>query len=530
MSFRSLALALLFIAPPCLKAAPPTLTSLFPAGAQVGSSAIVQASGSFDPWPVEAWCSDPKIVIKAGKDRGQYEVKLQPDAKPGIAWIRLHNSAGASPLRPFIVGVLPEVAEKEPNDQPDKPQPIDRSCTVNGKLAKSGDVDVYSLRMEQGQTLVASLTANDLLRSPIDAVLQVIDANGFVLEQNHDHRGLDPQVAFTAPKAGTFGVRVFAFPSQPDSSIRHFGSDLAIYRLTLTTDGFEDYPLPLATQAGSKATVRFEGWNRERTPRVPSWITVREEPHPCFDFTAAKPQNKLVPPLTLTDRIASDSAINRYTIAAVKGKAIQVQIESRTLELPLTPVLRLLDSTGKQLSRTEPARPNMDCELSYTPTKDEVLTLELRDLYRAGGSRFVYRLRIVHPVPDFEVTAAGDRFALAPGTPLEIPLTVALRGGAQVSNYQFEAIGLPKDIKLELIQPDPKAAAKDRLPKLKLTTNTKNLSTAFRVNLIATLKNGGSITRPVRTALAEFNTTTEDLWLTVGSEAKVAPPPAKKKK
>ena len=43
--------------------------------------------------------------------------------------------------------------------------------------------------------------------------MQVLSSDGFVLEQNHDYHGLDPQVVFTVPRDGTYIVRVFAFPS-----------------------------------------------------------------------------------------------------------------------------------------------------------------------------------------------------------------------------------------------------------------------------------------------------------------------------
>ena len=82
----------------------------------------------------------------------------------------------------------------------------------------------------------------------------------FVAAQNHDAIGLDPQLAFTAPRDGQYLVRLFAFPSEPDSSIRFAGGDSYLYRLTLTTGGFLDHALPLAVgpEAGS---VRLGGWN-----------------------------------------------------------------------------------------------------------------------------------------------------------------------------------------------------------------------------------------------------------------------------
>src|SRR5205807_4906923 len=110
---------------------------------------------------------------------------------------------------------------REPNDDPRQAQVLAGSqVTVNGQLGKPGDVDVFALALRKGQTLVASLEANRTLKSPMDAVLQVLSADGFVLEQNNDYHGLDPQIAFAVPRDGRYLVRTFAFPAVPDASVK----------------------------------------------------------------------------------------------------------------------------------------------------------------------------------------------------------------------------------------------------------------------------------------------------------------------
>jgi hypothetical protein len=505
-----------------LIAAPPALTSLFPAGGQIGTTIELMTSGAIDGWPVSAWASDPSLVVTHTKSNSKFTAAIAPNAKPGIVWIRLHNSDGASPLRPFMVGVLPELLEAEPNDDIAKAQSVDGPRIVNGKLSRSGDVDLFAVALKKGQTLVAALEANHTLRSPMDAVLQVLSPEGFVLDQNHDYRGLDPQLAFTAPKEGTYRIRIFSFPSQPDSSIRHFGSDLCVYRLTLTTAGFEDVPVPLVVKAGAGTKPKPTGWNLSIAPVVPSPVAVRDEAFECFDFTAALPSAPLTPPFALTGKIGAANSGSGFSLKLTKGKPIAVQIESRSLEQPLTPVLRLLDETGALLARAEPARPNADCEFNYAPTKDMVAKLEVRDLYRAGGERFIYRLRVVHPEPDAELTVAADRFALTPGTPLEIPVSVIRKFGFK-GMLELKVDGLPPEVTAT------SGAGKDEKSlTLKLSTEAKAISRNFRI--VAVAKDDPKFVRTVRAALPDFETTTADLWLTVGSNAKVAPAAPKKKK
>src|SRR5688572_23165970 len=117
-------------------AAPPTLPPLFPAGAQRGTTVEL-------PGATKLWSNDKSLAIEPAKDKGKFLVKVAADSVPGTYWLRSVNDDGASNLRPFIVGMLPEIVEKEPNDEPKLPQPISESCIVNGKLSKSGDVDCF---------------------------------------------------------------------------------------------------------------------------------------------------------------------------------------------------------------------------------------------------------------------------------------------------------------------------------------------------------------------------------------------------
>src|SRR4051812_27004785 len=228
-------LSFLALLPACpALAAPPTLTHLYPAGGKQGTTVTVTLGGTFDRWPVGAWVSGKGVEAKAAKQKGQLTLTIAADATPGPRWLRVYDGQGASPMRRFVVGVLPEVMEKEPNDDASKPQAITGDAVVNGRLEKAGDVDCYSVKLKKGQTLVASVLANRELGSPMDGGLQVVSEKGFGLAQNNDHAGLDPQVTYEAPEDGTYVVRLFAFPAVPDASVRFAGGERFIYRLTLT--------------------------------------------------------------------------------------------------------------------------------------------------------------------------------------------------------------------------------------------------------------------------------------------------------
>ncbi len=240
-------------------AKPPTLTDVFPPGAARGQSAVVRVSGTFDHWPAKVWIEGPGVAIQAEKEKGRLKVDVAADAAPGLRWMRLYDEEGATSLRPFVIGILPEAVESEPNDEPRSAHRLNNSSTVvNGRLARPGDVDGFRVELNRGQTLVADLEAARQLGSPMDAVLQVVSLDGSVLAQNDDDVGRDPRIIFEAPSKGPYIVRLFAFPATPDSTIRFAGDNTFVYRLTLTTRGFIDYAFPLAVGRDGPRSHRGE--------------------------------------------------------------------------------------------------------------------------------------------------------------------------------------------------------------------------------------------------------------------------------
>ena len=115
-----LAACSLFAAP--LFAEPLAVTHLVPSGAQAGQTVPVKISGTVKGWPVDVWTSRDDVHFKATDKQGHLEVTVDTDAPPGICWVRLHHPGGAAPLRPFVIGGIAEIADKEPNDDADSAQ------------------------------------------------------------------------------------------------------------------------------------------------------------------------------------------------------------------------------------------------------------------------------------------------------------------------------------------------------------------------------------------------------------------------
>jgi hypothetical protein len=291
--------------------------------------------------------------------------------------------------------------------------------------------------------------------------------------------------------------------------------------------------MPLAvSKPEDAAKVQLEGWNIPKGVKpdsrlsedgthatllgseVANPVRVRIEPHPTFD----KLPGELKAPFSFTSRIEKPGEV-LIPFEGKKGQPLSVQVESQAFGLAVNPVIRVLDASQKQLARAELAKLHSDTALSFTPPTDGQYTIAVSDLYGGGGPRFAFLLRVTLPVPDYELTVLADRFTLEAGKPLLIPVKVARKGGF-AKPVELVAEGLPEGVKFEITQP-----AKPDPNTITVSLSTEKPATApFR--LLGKVKDEPKLTRVATAPLAEFETTTADLWITAG----VAPPPKKKKR
>lgn len=512
-------------------AAQPKVDHFFPAGGQRGQTVVVTAAGDFSTWPVQVWADQPGVTATAEQDKGKFSVAIAADATPGVVWLRAYNEEGAAALKPFVVGTLPEVEEAEPNDTPGKPQQVAEKIVVNGRLANGGDVDGFAFTLKAGQTVVASLQANELLGSPMDGVLQVcelIERRGkpeaFVLAQNHDAIGLDPQLAFTAPRDGSYLVRLFAYPATADASVNFSSNASYVYRLTLTTGGFADHALPLAVQRGQPAEPRLFGWNLPAEGK-PLALQPPADPlapqvwafHPdvagaislaVVDYASLAESQVAQPlslPIVVSGQLSQPKEVDSFAFQATKGTKLRFTCEARTLGFPLRGVLKVLDEAGKTMATAEPNEKGRVTELAFTPPADGRYVLSVEDEHGHGGVRFVYRLTLEEAQPDFDLSVAADNFVLAADKPLEIPVTLAVRDGLAEA-IEIKAIDLPPGVSCEPIKSatSPKGG---EVVKLMLKATPEAAAYSGPIRIVGT---SGEMTRPVRLSPSQSTA----VWLT----------------
>ncbi|WP_417390339.1 pre-peptidase C-terminal domain-containing protein [Gimesia sp.] len=459
-------------------AAPPSVNYLNPAGGQVGQKVEVNVDKTLGTAPVSVWTSAPGLTItipekpEKGKEK-QFTVQIDAAARPGLYWLRFHNAEGASEIRPFLVGTLPEQAETEPNEDMEQAQKCELPVTINGVLAKSGDVDIYQVKLKKGQTLIAAQTANEQLGSPMDGLLQILNHRGTVLEQMEDTLWYDPRIVFTAPEDGTYYVRTFAFPADPNSTIRFAGAASYIYRLTLTTGPFVDHSLPLAWHPSSTEPVALEGWNlpddlktltpvitesKEQAllshPQLGNWLTIPLSTTPVTlesKESQAEKGQLLTLPATVTGKIAEPKEIDVYRFVAKKGDKLTFKVDTHMLGYPLDAYIKLFDANGKLLKEVDDPRRNYyDAQLDYGIPADGEYRLEVTDRFQYGGYRYVYLLSIQPTEADFSLQTTEEQYTLTAGDkPLEIEVTVNRQSPRFNDDIEISVAGLPAGVTCE---------------------------------------------------------------------------------
>jgi len=235
----------------------PFITQMFPLGGRAG----VETVSSIEGWNL------------AGTE-------LPLDTRPGGSNIRktaYYDEKRFSNSVVYAVDTLPECNETESNNTPEQAQLIELPKIINGRIAESGDVDMFRFNGRASDKIVAEVYGRRL-NSPLDSLLRLTDSSGNVLEWNDDHvlkdshlhkdvMGLvthhaDSYLLAELPKdgnycvqisdtqnhgGGAYGYRLRIAPAQGDFALRvtpssigmRAGGTVPIWIHALRKDGFD---------------------------------------------------------------------------------------------------------------------------------------------------------------------------------------------------------------------------------------------------------------------------------------------------
>lgn len=519
-------------------AASPEIDAIYPAGGMAGETVELSLIGKPGTAPLQVWCNQPGISATVGDSKNTLALSIDADVPTGRCWLRIFNAEGASRLIPFVVGTLPDMMENEPNNEVDDAnQTPSQRCIIHGTLGRTGDVDTFALPLLKEETVVVSVEANQVLGSEVDTVLQVVSPAGFVLHQNNDDRGLDPQLVFTAPASNRYFIRLFGFPATPDRNIRLAGASAYVYRMSVTTGPFIDHAFPLAVEAGESKTVQLAGWNIPDDlnvhpidandshndwatishPQFANTVKVDVSPYPVFvapDPSVTTDSTTMTLPALLCGCIAAPNEAQEFRFQAEKDQRLRFRVSARDRNSPLDPVLRFYGPDGKLVKKVDDSTRNVfDPELTHRVKETGEHSLQITDLHQRGGFRYVYCITADFETPDYSLSVETDRFQFTDAESLEIPVKVVRERGFD-AEIEVSAVGLPKGISADLVRSLPKGDTEKLVAiKLKRAAPGSSLSSTIRIvgKSLGDEARGRVATAPIAKPVA----TTSDLWVTV---------------
>jgi len=421
-------------------AADPGSSSVVPPGARRGTDVEVTFTGNRLADFSGLMLYYPGITVKEAKAINDNSIKatlaIAPDCRIGQHAFRLVTRSGMSNLNLFYVGAMQEIAEVEPNNEFDKPQPIELDCTINGTVVTE-DIEYFVVEAKQGERITAEVEGIRLGRAFFDPHVAIFDAERFELDGSDDDSLLwhDAVASIIAPKAGKYIVAL------RESSFATAGQ----YRLHVGRFPRPKAAIPAGGKFGSKVEISWigdKGGIVKETVTLPterfrySSIFPQDEmnmplfaknehgisPSPIMfrlgdldNVVEVEPNNELqqatefAPPMGLSGVISEEGDVDQFKFQGKKGDVWEIAVHARSIGSPLDSVLTVRRGTnGAQIAQSDDnGRP--DSYVRVNIPADDVYTISVADLLRQGGVSFAYRVEVKKVTPKLVLTLPERR-------------------------------------------------------------------------------------------------------------------------
>ncbi|MDQ3331949.1 MAG: PPC domain-containing protein [Planctomycetota bacterium] len=413
-------------------AADPRLSVVVPRGMQRGTEAVVNFRGARLKDAQEIFFYDPGIEvvkIEPAEDGNSANVTLKaaPDCRLGEHEVQVRCASGVSEFRTFWIGALPELAEQEPNNEFDKPQPITLNTTVTG-IVESEDVDYFTVEAKKGQRInveIEGLRLGTQIDSRFDPYVAILNQDRFELSVADDTPlvNQDSVASLIAPEDGRYVIQV------RDGSYQ--GNGNCFYRMHVG-----EFPRPLAVYpaggpVGQETEVTFIGdpagalthkvtppadpktpfllipeQNGQIAPsanpfRVSPFANVLEQEPNGEPAKASGPASPA--PIALNGVLADEEDTDFIKFAGTKGQNLRIECYARRLRTPIDPVLSIHKADGGQLAANDD-NGGPDAGLDFTVPEDGEYLVGVRDHLSRSGPEYVYRVEIIPQQPELTLS------------------------------------------------------------------------------------------------------------------------------
>ncbi len=267
---------------------PPTISKVWPAGMERGSTAAFTIDGRniaaatdviFDATGITGKVTQITDVAekitgpRAGVDlgaqvargklqTGKLEITVAKDVAPGLHWFRIRSPLGTSNMVVLDIGSLPEVnvGEKTSADFGAQADLVQLPATLIGTISSPGAVQSFQFEGKAGEELVFQVVASKL-GSGLESMLVLRSASGQVLASVGENDN-NPDAVLTAklPADGKYTLSIT--DREKGGGMDHF------YRLNAGALPYITSVFPLGVRAGESGEVSVAGSNLVGADRV----------------------------------------------------------------------------------------------------------------------------------------------------------------------------------------------------------------------------------------------------------------------
>lgn len=464
---------------------PPQLGYVYPPAVPAGAVTDAQLGG-FDFTPDMQWfVHDPLVKLTTSGVPGDYRLTPPPywtgpragvsslplareasarldvdAAHPGglVRW-QVANANGASQTAVFYVSRIAEIVESRSRDLPQRLPRL--PVGISGRLTRLTEVDRYAVVAQHDGLMSVELFARRL-GSNFNAILQVRDANAFIVAAAADMQGLDGGLTFTARAGESYTVELFDAEFRGDTSF--------VYHLAVSDRPQVRHTVPARGRRGATQELEFIGpglvtgaltietlrdtVSFPADPDAQSHIHSLATPFGTVEVSVPlsdiEEQTRVAPspltaPVAVTNVFPIDTDDQRFSWPSAEGEHWEVTVESRDIGGQLDVALQVLDLSGNPVAENDDLPGTTDAGLTFKAAAAGIYTAVLRSpATRTGDANEIYRLSITRGLPDFSLTAP-QQINLPLGGKTEIAVQATRRGGWD-GEITLAAQGLPPGV------------------------------------------------------------------------------------
>ena len=434
--------------PPAVPKNFPTLTTPATLGAAPGETVTLTLTGTNLAKPTGVWTSFPaKTTVKPKDDKSVTATFAIPADTPiGLHTVRVATEVGISNFQPFVVDdlkVTPETTGKSKLIEAAQEIPV--PGVVTG-VAEAESSDYFRFPVKAGEPVTIEVLARRL-GSAMDPVIILRDGDGKELGGVYadDTPGLqsDCRLVYTPDASGerivelrdsiyggsgghTYRLRVGRFPGATTAFPLAVGradtkpETVPIGFAGPDVSGAKAVPTPAPTDPAVSVVYATPRAGKSAGWPVPVRVSDRPETVEAEPNNDAKSANKLAVPGGISGVFATKSDIDTFTIAAKKGKKLAIQVLTYEVNSPAEVYLRVLDTEGKVLAKSDPTKAVL--KLDFDPPADGDYQIACEHLNYLAGPSEVYHLSVEPVGPDFSLLLGLDQIAVTVGGEGRLPI------------------------------------------------------------------------------------------------------------